>query len=111
MLRVLMVAAECAPFAKAGGLADVLGALPMALEKLGVSVTIAIPRHRVIDLGEFGFAPVRSSGDARLSLGFESIPYVLHRGHLPHSLVEVFLGVVDRAFDGHGMYVDRVAEE
>ena len=33
-LRVLMVAAECVPFAKFGGLADVLGALPVALEKL-----------------------------------------------------------------------------
>jgi len=57
-LRVLMVAAECAPFAKVGGLADVLGALPVALEKLGVSVTIAIPRHRVIDVQAFGFQPL-----------------------------------------------------
>ena len=109
MLRVLMVAAECAPFAKAGGLADVLGALPMALEKLGVSVTIAIPRHRVIDLRESGFEPVPSSGDARVSLGFESIPYEIHRSQLPRSSVEVFLIGNDRFFDRPGIYVDSMA--
>ncbi|PYS00991.1 MAG: glycogen synthase GlgA [Acidobacteria bacterium] len=108
MLRVLMVAAECAPFAKAGGLADVLGALPMALEKLGVSVTIAIPRHRVIDLRESGFEPVPSSGDARVSLGFESIPYEIHRSQLPRSSVEVFLIGNDRFFDRPGIYVDSI---
>ena len=52
-----MVAAECVPFAKVGGLADVLGALPLALEKLGVSVTVAIPRYGSIDLDKFGFEP------------------------------------------------------
>ena len=34
-VRILMVASEVHPFAKTGGLADVLGALPLALAKLG----------------------------------------------------------------------------
>ena len=67
-LRVLMVAAECVPFAKVGGLADVLGALPLALEKLGVSVTVAIPRYGLIDLQKFGFEPYRVPGDGRVVL-------------------------------------------
>ena len=48
-LHVVMIAGECVPFAKVGGLADVIGALPPALEKLGVEVTVVIPRHRGID--------------------------------------------------------------
>ncbi|MFN8939761.1 MAG: glycogen/starch synthase, partial [Acidobacteriota bacterium] len=36
MSRVLMVSSEAAPFAKTGGLADVLGSLPPALCALGV---------------------------------------------------------------------------
>lgn len=40
-----MVTSEAAPFAKTGGLADVLGALPPALVKLGEEVSVVMPRY------------------------------------------------------------------
>jgi len=40
-----MVTSEAAPFAKTGGLADVLGALPPALTKLGEEVAVVMPRY------------------------------------------------------------------
>ncbi len=45
---VLMTAAECAPFAKTGGLADVVGTLSRKLKDLGVDIRLALPYHRVI---------------------------------------------------------------
>lgn len=45
MARILMVASEAAPFAKTGGLADVLGALPRALGELGHEVAVVMPRY------------------------------------------------------------------
>ena len=45
-MRVLQVASEAAPFAKTGGLADVVGALPGALSRLGCHVTVVIPAYR-----------------------------------------------------------------
>src|SRR5215469_14980586 len=46
MARVLMVASEAAPFAKTGGLGDVLGSLPPALARLGDEVAVVLPRYR-----------------------------------------------------------------
>lgn len=45
---ILLVGAECAPFAKTGGLADVLGTLPQELIKLGDDARVILPYHRVI---------------------------------------------------------------
>jgi starch synthase len=46
-----MVASEVHPFAKTGGLADVLGALPRALVKLGHHVDVVMPRYRGVSVG------------------------------------------------------------
>jgi len=105
-VRVLMVAAECVPFAKVGGLGDVLGALPQALEKLGVSVTVVIPRYSSIDLQKYGFDPYPLAGDGRAWVGPEHIPYDVHHGKLPGSSVDVFLIGNDRFFDRTGIYFD-----
>jgi starch synthase len=51
-MRILMVASEAVPFAKTGGLADVAGALPRALARLGHEVEVVIPRYRGVTAGE-----------------------------------------------------------
>ena len=50
MSRVLMVSSEAAPFAKTGGLADVLGALPPELNALGDECGVVLPRYGSIDV-------------------------------------------------------------
>jgi len=47
-LSILMVGSEAVPFSKTGGLADVLGALPLALGRLGHRVTLITPKYRVV---------------------------------------------------------------
>ena len=48
-LRILLVASEVEPFAKTGGLADVAGALPKALEALGHDVRVIMPKYRGVE--------------------------------------------------------------
>src|SRR5262245_59660421 len=48
-LKVVIVASEVVPFAKTGGLADVTGALPVALSRLGHQVSVIMPRYPTIE--------------------------------------------------------------
>jgi starch synthase len=62
-LHVAFVASEMAPFAKTGGLADVIGALPKALAALGHRVTVFLPRY-----GSIPFPPGQYLGNTDISL-------------------------------------------
>ena len=53
-LKVLFVASECAPYAKCGGLGDVVASLPKALRRLGVDARVAIPLYGSISRAKFG---------------------------------------------------------
>jgi starch synthase len=65
-MRILMVASEAVPFAKTGGLADVAGALPRALARLGHEVEVVIPRYRGVTAGE-------RVGQITVNLGAQSL--------------------------------------
>lgn len=47
-MKIVMAAAECVPFIKVGGLADVMGALPQALVEIGCEVTVILPKYSLI---------------------------------------------------------------
>jgi len=57
-MRVLIVSPEIAPYAKTGGLADVTGALPRALRRIGVEADCVLPLYRCVRRLELPTAPV-----------------------------------------------------
>ncbi|HTF68886.1 MAG TPA: glycogen/starch synthase, partial [Edaphobacter sp.] len=47
-MHIVFAASECAPWAKTGGLADVISALPKMLVKMGHKVQVFIPYYRQV---------------------------------------------------------------
>jgi starch synthase len=70
---VLIVGSEAQPFAKTGGLADVLGALPSALARIGWDATVVLPKYRSVDAGtQVESFPITVGGFTRDATFFEA---------------------------------------
>lgn len=52
-MNIIFIASEVHPFIKTGGLGDVCGALPLALEKIGMNVSVFLPKYGSIKLSSF----------------------------------------------------------
>src|SRR5258708_20288971 len=57
-LKIYLLAAEIVPFAKAGGMADVVGALPKALKALGNDVRLVMPHYGQVKPERFNLQTV-----------------------------------------------------
>jgi starch synthase len=53
-MNILFVGAESVPFAKKGGLADVMGSLPPKLRELGIDARVLIPYYGSIEGSQYG---------------------------------------------------------
>src|ERR1700681_1092559 len=91
-LKILILSAEVAPFAKAGGLADVCGSLPKALADLGHEVRVVMPAYGSVEAafpaGQNGLRahPVT----LQVPLGTGTVPAGVFEATLPGSKVPVY---------------------
>ncbi|MBN2148676.1 MAG: glycogen synthase GlgA [Anaerolineales bacterium] len=101
-LKIAMIASECAPFAKTGGLADVTGALPRALMALGHEVIVIMPKYASIDGQRFGLQPALSPLGVWMGNKEEWCSvHVSHREGVPVYFIES-----NQYFDRWGLYHD-----
>jgi starch synthase len=91
---VLFVASECAHFVKAGGLGDVVGALPVALRRLGHDARVVIPRYDAIALDGL----TRHSAPLAVPLGRGEAWAGVLETRIPGSDVPVYLLDHERLF-------------
>ena len=98
---VLFVASECAHFVKAGGLGDVVGALPRALRELGHDARIVIPRYDAIPSEGL----TRHPNPVAVPLGGGNAWSAVLETRLPGSDVPVYLLDHERLF-GRGYLYD-----
>jgi starch synthase len=105
-LSILMVAAELHPLAKVGGLADVMGALPKAIEKQGHRVSIALPYYGTVRQKDISTHPVKGLNAFDVALGDRAFPARVRSTRLPGSKVEVFLIGNEDLLGRGGIYND-----
>jgi len=96
-LAILMVVSEAHPFATTGGLAEVAGALPAALGRLGHTVTLVVPRYRGMDAGD----PLPEAATFQLGGRIERV--LFHQRPL-HARVTAVLVDAPELFDREGLY-------
>lgn len=106
-LRILEVSSEVAPFARTGGLGDVVGALPKALARLGHEVKVVLPRYGFIKGEEHGLKPQAKAYNVRL--WDELVAYYLETCNDARNRVEYFFINNAEYFDRPDFYVDPAA--
>src|SRR5579859_6035736 len=97
-LKVLVVTAELAPFAKSGGIADVAAALSKELRRLGHDVRAVLPRYRRVDVSRLT-AIVRG---LQVPLGSQMIECTIYEGRTGE--MPVYFIDCPQLYDRDGMY-------
>lgn len=100
--KILFVASEVVPFAKTGGLADVVGSLPRALMQLGCEVAVVLPKYKNISPEKY-----------KLKLEIKDMAVPMGMGEMSTDILSTRLGDThgtvyfvrnDRYFDRDGFY-------
>lgn len=102
-LKILMVSAECTPYAKTGGLGDVVGALPQFLVKSGCSVNVVMPLYSVINREKYNVVPAFEN--LEVWLGSELITCSVKTTELPGNVPVYFIDY-EPFFGRPGLYHD-----
>ena len=87
-MKIAMIASEVTPFAKTGGLADVLGTLSVALQRLGHELCVIAPAYRCVLRGEFR---LEETGDRAYRAGCRSADAGVRVIALPSARVFQFI--------------------
>jgi starch synthase len=105
-MRIAHIAAECSPFAKTGGLGDVVGSLPVAQARLGHHVSVWLPLYRKVweSLDRMRVTPELAIDPFKIDLGFRTHEVGVLKTTIPGSDVPIYFIGSDPHFDRPEIY-------
>ena len=101
-MKILLASSEVVPFAKTGGLADVAGALPRELEKLGHEVVVFMPAYKATLKSN---PEIESTAiNLEIPIGKDLFTGKLYKSSLPQSNVDLYLVDHEEYFGRDALY-------
>jgi starch synthase len=104
LLKVCQVAAEVTPFAKTGGLGDVVAGLSRHLGREGHDVRIFLPYYRQLAAEPERYVPVDFLCDVPLAMGPRHFTFTARTCRLPASAVDVYFVDCPALYGAPGIY-------
>jgi starch synthase len=106
-MKILMVSSEVLPFAKAGGLGDMVAALAAELARRGHDVRVVLPRYYSVDPGRLR----RLEAPLGVPMGYEEEWCGVATAKLPDAEVQVYFLDHQELFGRDGIYGTRSGPE
>ena len=106
-MNIVVVSSEVVPYSKTGGLADVAGALPSALSRMGCTVSVITPLYRSVDREKHGLQ--RGPKDVTVMLGADLLRGPVLLGGLPDGVRSYLVGSAE-FFERDGLYGDSAGD-
>ncbi|MCX7001399.1 MAG: glycogen synthase GlgA [Candidatus Sumerlaeota bacterium] len=103
-MKILYVSSEVVPFAKTGGLADVAGALPLALKKFGHDVRVATPKYLMTDDEKFGLKSILN--EIKVHFQFVTHYTKILSANFPGTDIPVYFVQYNPYFGREGLYTE-----
>ncbi len=110
-MKICFATSECVPFVKTGGLADVAGALPRELAKLGCKVKLFLPLYRAVDASQHGILPAPELANIPVQMADRTVLFNGWYGKLPDSKVEAHFIECPQYFERDAIYTDKPDED
>jgi len=109
--KILYLASEITPFARAGGLGDVTGALPKALKNLNQEIRIIMPKYKFINEKKYVLREVIRLREIPVTVNGRTEIANVKSAFVPESKVQVYFIEIADFFSKPGLYNDPVTNE
>lgn len=109
--KILYLASEITPFARAGGLGDVTGALPKALKNLNQEIRIIMPKYKFINEKKYVLREVIRLREIPVTVNGRTEIANVKSAFVPDSKVQVYFIEIADFFSKPGLYNDPVTNE
>ena len=107
-MKVLLAASECSPLVKVGGIADVIGSLPIALKNLSVDIRVVIPYYKPLkdcfDQNQTLCQTIKKIKAVQMPYGSKNIEIGLFQTVIPNTNIPVYLIQNDDYISNGGIY-------